>query len=70
MKQTETSHRSGLGANPPDAPRTRWMPVASDHSHPTASAAYFKAQARSFVPGVEMHDWMVVMDELSQRPRR
>ncbi|MCB8747998.1 hypothetical protein LHU53_13890 [Rhodoferax sp. U2-2l] len=69
MKQLETTHPSGTGTLPPDAPRTRWMPVASGHSHPTASAAYFKAQAQSFGPSAEMHDWMVVMDELSQQPR-
>jgi len=41
------------------------MPVASHHLHPTATAAYFKAQARGFRPGAEMHDWLVVIDQLS-----
>ena len=50
---------------PANAPRTRWMPVASHHLHPTATAAYFKAQARGFRPGAEMHDWLVVIDQLS-----
>lgn len=69
MKQPETTHSSGTDATAPEAPRTRWMPVASGNAHPTATAAYFKAQARSFVPGAEMYDWMVVMDELSQQSR-
>lgn len=68
MKPLETTRPTGTDTPFADAPRTRWIPVASGYAHPTASAAYFKAQARSFTPGEEMSDWMVVMDELSQRP--
>lgn len=33
-------------------------------------AAYFKAQARQFAPGVEMQDWLEAENEVKQRLQR
>ncbi len=50
-------------------PQTCWVPQTTDSAHPTASAAYFRAQARGFGPGAEMHDWLLVIDEISHQQR-
>jgi len=69
MDPLVVTHSPGALPHSADSPRSRWVPVATDLAHPAASAAYFKAQAQGFSPGAEMHDWLQVIDEISQRPR-
>ena len=69
MDHLAATHAMGIFSNPADAPQTRWVPVAADPTHPAASAAYFKAQARGFCPGAELRDWLLVIDDISQQRR-
>lgn len=57
--------------------RSKRAPVDSENqvgaggeSNPehVATAAYYKAQARGFSPGLEMEDWLSAEAELTRRP--
>ncbi len=45
-------------------------PVAPDRGECIASAAYFKAEAREFLPGRELEDWLEAEAEFEARQGR
>lgn len=42
-------------------------PVGADRSECIATAAYFKAKAREFLPGLELEDWLKAEAEFDAR---
>lgn len=45
-------------------------PVDRDRLHRIATAAYYKAEARGFVPGQEMDDWLEAEAEIQEAEGR
>lgn len=58
MKTTATKHRTSSKAEPGVVMKMDPSPGAEDRVEYIATAAYFKAEARGFMPGKELDDWL------------
>lgn len=58
MKSATTKRKSGTKAVPTTIIDSNPLPGADERLGHIATAAYYKAEARSFVPGQELDDWL------------
>ena len=56
-------------ANEPQAARPA-MPSAAELYEMIAEAAYYRAQKRGFIPGLEAQDWLDAEAEVMERVRK
>jgi hypothetical protein len=58
VKSTETKRKIGGKAAPSVIMANAPSPSAEDRFSYIATAAYYRAEARGFVPGQELDDWL------------
>ncbi|MCX7173604.1 MAG: DUF2934 domain-containing protein [Proteobacteria bacterium] len=58
MKPTPTKHKTSAKAASGVAMLSEPTPCVEDRPDYIATAAYYRAEARGFVPGQELDDWL------------
>jgi hypothetical protein len=66
VKSTESRRKiNGKAATRPSAENDRSVDIEDLQDH-IATAAYYKAEARGFIPGLEIDDWLEAETELNK----
>jgi hypothetical protein len=66
MKSTEPKRKIGGKAESWVSIENERSTDADDRQDRIATAAYYKAEARGFIPGLEIDDWVAAEKELSK----
>lgn len=67
MKASPTQRKISSQVAPSVVLETRDLPGAEERLKAIAMAAYYKAEARGFVPGLELDDWLEAEAEFDER---
>jgi beta-lactam-binding protein with PASTA domain len=69
VKSTETKRKISGKVAPDVIIENDPSPGSEDRRNDIATAAYYKAESRGFIPGREMDDWLEAEAELSNSAR-